>query len=216
VSLDEPYESLFYNRKRLQSVDEGYARQRHIKLLLEFMKEEHSSTWHKLDEIEEERCGQISFEHLWLLYPPKSTVFKKDGGGWRAYRIERVEVPTHSKLDALRILGYYLDFDRTGQWLVPKLEVLSIHPYSCDRPIANLEVVPDEYISRICNRNDLGRKLIERGSEYWCYKGQPVYKEYKGDAWPNISHNASISSVTWNTFHLLMLTTPLGSSESRY
>ncbi|RYP93286.1 hypothetical protein DL770_000575 [Monosporascus sp. CRB-9-2] len=183
ASINEPYELIFHNWRKIEQAGlesaERYTSD-HVKLLLDFIRKEHTFIWEKLDEIEEGNCKMVAFEHLWLIYRPGTTVFSKDEGGWRAYKVEAVEVGTRSRSDAALIHGYYLDFDRTGKWLIPQLEVLSVPSYSSERSIGNLEVVPDWYFQ---NRTGLHEKLIERGRKYWGFGGEVHYQQYNGDAW---------------------------------
>ncbi|KAI0550012.1 P-loop containing nucleoside triphosphate hydrolase protein [Xylaria curta] len=194
-TIAEPYEWLFHNRRRISQAAQQDTREhtsRHVELLLEFVKKERPSTWEKLDEIDAGNCRKIAFEDIWLLYPPGATVFAKDQGGWRAYKVERVE-SNSSSLDEMLIYCLYLDLDHTsGKCLTPKREVLTVSIYSSELPIGDLEVVPDWYFQ---DRNGLFEKLLKRGRRFWEYTRTVSHKEYSGQAWPRSSRQDSTKIV---------------------
>jgi hypothetical protein len=137
--------------------------------------------------------SEIAFDRLPSLYPPGSTVFTKDGGVWRAYRVERVErIGLGHRLGSytLEVHAFYLDFDLTGKWLVPQLELLAVPPYSSMRRIRDLELVPDWYIRK--TRPSLMGGLVERGKKFWTYRNKPVCQAYTGDAWPTTQDTVCI------------------------
>ncbi|KAI3320347.1 hypothetical protein HD806DRAFT_242322 [Xylariaceae sp. AK1471] len=187
-TIIEPYEWLFHNRKKImQAAREDTAKHTssHVDLLLEFIKKERPTTWEKLDELDLGECRKISFGDLWLIYPAGATVFAKDNGEWRAYKVERTELSCRSGTDAMLIHCLYLDLKTTGQWLTPQQEVLTVHSYSLERTIGDLEVVPDWHFG--CS--GLSEKLIEQGKKFWNCSRKVNYKEYHGHAWPRSSRN---------------------------
>ncbi|RYP15386.1 hypothetical protein DL765_005722 [Monosporascus sp. GIB2] len=193
-TIYEPYEFIFHNWSKIESlIEQDEKKERSdqpITLLLNYFKERYTITLEKLEQIKSgDCCTKIAFEDLWLIYPPGGTVFRKDDGGWRAYKVERVEAWTKGRPDDMVIYAYYLDFDRLGKWLIPHLEVLTVPYYSSIRAIGNLEIVPEWYF-RDCP--DLLQKLIKRGEEYFEYKDKVSYMEYKGDAWPLTSPMDSV------------------------
>ncbi|RYP84834.1 hypothetical protein DL769_001097 [Monosporascus sp. CRB-8-3] len=169
VSINEPYELIFHNWKKISDVGRDAAEEEtreHVKLLLNFIKNERPHTREKLKEVESRGCQTVAFDDLWLIYPPGATVFSKVEGVWRAYKVERVEVSHGSDSESMVVYGYYLDFDTKGDWLVPRLEVLLVSSFSSERGIGDLEVVPDWYFQ---TRKDFPEELIRRGKRYWGY-----------------------------------------------
>jgi len=125
---------------------------------------------------------EVAFDRLHLLYPPGSTIFTKDGGGRRAYRVERVDLSHREGFDTLEVRAFYLDFDKTGKWLVPHVELLAVPRYPSMRQIRSLDLVPDWYIRKTCH--SLTTELVERGERFWAYRNGPICRVYTGDAWP--------------------------------
>jgi hypothetical protein len=186
VSISEPYAFFFHNREEIRKSVHQAEKQTaiHINLLLDFMERKRPATWKKQDKIESGDCRKIFFEDLFLLYPRGKTVFSKDDGRWRAFKVDRVEMGMDPKSDPLRVHAFYLDFDKSGMRLVPQLETLTVCPFSFERSIADLAVIPQGYTQDLDLSCD---ELIERGKKYWEYNGQPAYREYNGDAWPTTS-----------------------------
>ncbi|RYP69002.1 hypothetical protein DL769_005389 [Monosporascus sp. CRB-8-3] len=139
------------------------------------------------EEFDIEISDEIQFKHLHHLYPPKSIVYTKDEGGWRAYKVGRVEVGARPEVDAMHVHAHYLDFDKTGERLVPHLNVLAIPPYSSVRAIGTLELLPDWYILK--TSGGLDAELMRRGKAFWDFRGPPTCREYTGDAWPTSLEN---------------------------
>ncbi|OTA88686.1 hypothetical protein M434DRAFT_14903 [Hypoxylon sp. CO27-5] len=197
LSVNEPYELLFYNRRRLLEAEpndtDGHIK-KHVQALFNFIQKKSPLAWEKLNEIEGETCYEIAFKDLWLLYPPGRTVFSSEDGAWRAYKIDRVEIYSESKSDEILIHCCFLDFDKTGKWLVPQVKVFHVPSYSSERLIKNLNVIPDWCYA------GLGEKLIERGKIYRNYGHEVFYRRYDGDAWPRTSEedpvNVMIDYVT--------------------
>ncbi|KAJ2994012.1 hypothetical protein NUW58_g1665 [Xylaria curta] len=193
--IHEPYEWIFHNWKKISqaaSEDEGKCTSLHAELLLEFIKAERPTTWGKLNEVESGECEKIAFEDLWLIYPAGVTVFAKDDGAWRAYKVERTDSNSPSSSGLMSIHCLYLDLDPTGQRLTPHREVLSIQSYTSERPIADLQVVPEWCFQ---GRNDLHDQLLKRGKSFWEHTRKVYYKEYSGDAWPRSSRKDPVSII---------------------
>ncbi|KAI0206106.1 P-loop containing nucleoside triphosphate hydrolase protein [Astrocystis sublimbata] len=194
-TIIEPYQWLFHKRERIRQVakqDPGKHTSRHAELLLDFVKAERPTTWEKLDEIEAKDCRNIAFDDIWLIYPRGATVFAKDQGGWRAYKVERTESSPGLGSDEIRIHCLFLDLDATGKWLTPKREVLTVHRYSSELPIRDIGIVPDWHFQRL---EDLTGRLMERGRLFWEYSRDVNHKTYHGQAWPRSVRQDSINII---------------------
>ncbi|KAI0890999.1 P-loop containing nucleoside triphosphate hydrolase protein [Annulohypoxylon nitens] len=191
-SINEPYELIFYNKNKISQVqreDMDCHVREHMQALFSFIQKKSPLTWEKLNEIDERRCCEIAFKDLWLLYPPGRTVFNWDDGAWRAYKVDRVEIMSESTSEKMLVHCFFLDFDKTGKWLVPQAKTFHISPYSSERPIKSLDVIPDWYYDK------LGESLIERGQLYWNYGRGVFYKRYDGDAWPRVSKEDPVNVI---------------------
>lgn len=178
-----PYVILFQNRQRIQAAASSKTDERQratLHLLLDFMKSDLPSTWQKLDEIEAGTCTHISFHDAWLLYTPGTTIFKKTTS-WRAYKVQTVEANFHPTPDPIELTSFFLDFSDCGTKMVPAKEDFSIAPYSGDRCISDLEVIP---ASHLPNRSSICDELRARGETFWQFNGSPAYRQYSGNAWP--------------------------------
>ncbi|KAI0887043.1 P-loop containing nucleoside triphosphate hydrolase protein [Annulohypoxylon maeteangense] len=190
--VDEPYKPIFYIRKKFlqgrHGAMDGHSRE-HIQPLFDFVRRKSRLVWEKLNQIDERICYDIAFKELWLLYPPGETVLNKDDGAWRAYKVDRVEINSDSSSADMTIHCWFLDFDKTGKWLVPHSKVFYVHSYSSERPIGVLDVIPEWYCE------ELGAKLVERGKKYWEYGRVVSHKRYDGDAWPRTSQEDPVNVI---------------------
>lgn len=125
--------------------------------------------------------GKLTFDHLDRHYPSGSTVYSRDDGGWRAYRVDRSERPGGPGTD-LHVHAYYLDFDESGTRLVPHSALLVAPSYPSARKVGSLELVPDWYMQE--TSRGVVDHLISRGKRFWWCGGKPKCFEYRGNAWP--------------------------------
>jgi hypothetical protein len=198
MSIRDPYIVLFQNRHRLVkaagSVD-GHGPQC-LQSLLDFLKTERPLTWAKLDELEHDRCREISYEDAWLLYSPGTIVYQKEKGHFRAYKVEWVSAQCPPEPLSLCLKVHYLHFDDTGTKLLPKTKQLSMAPYSGSRSIRDLSIVPESHFRQDKVRDE----LIDRGNQYWGFRGKPSYLEHTGAAWPTSMTNVSTSARRQSRF----------------
>ncbi|KAK4125679.1 hypothetical protein N657DRAFT_678750 [Parathielavia appendiculata] len=114
--------------------------------------------------------GKIVFDRLHLLYHAGSTIYSSDEGGWRAYRIDKVERasgPAHAAF--LHVHAFYVNFDEPGKRLVPQHQLLVVPWYSSARRIRSLDLWSDWYIHK--TYLNLPKKLFERGKHFWGLRG---------------------------------------------
>lgn len=174
ASIHEPYEMLFYNRDRIAAVGKKHTDDeigQHAQFVLSLMKNERSATWEKAVELDQDRCYSIAFEDSWLLYPPGETVFRRDPGGWRAYKVARIEVSPFPSSEPIRVYGYYLGFGKGGRSLVPRLEILEVASYPSEKTIESLDVVPQRHFERAAP--GFREMLMKRGKHYWYVSTPP-------------------------------------------
>ncbi|KAI0854552.1 P-loop containing nucleoside triphosphate hydrolase protein [Xylaria cubensis] len=193
-SLHKPYVLLFQNRQRLQEAAHQPDTQKAamLRLLLDYLREDMPRTWQKLDELETGECTHISFEDVWLLYPPGTTIYCKRSGIWQAYKVEEVIAKHLPRLNSLQIRCQYLDFDETGSALKPSLENLSMLPFAGERLISDLEIIPKSHHT---HADKIFRDLLVRGKSFWAFRGQSAYREYSGAAWPTTLRTDNVRVV---------------------
>src|SRR5215471_2301811 len=84
VTFSEPYMMLFTYRSEMNEalgkLDLPEQTKNHLRLLLQFLREEMPRTSAKLDEIKAGTCTKISFQDLWLLYLPNTPVYTSSNG----------------------------------------------------------------------------------------------------------------------------------------
>lgn len=198
--ITEPFEVIVHNKSMILQhhleLEDGDAK-KHLEWFLERLEAHQPGLWQKQDELLSGSCQQVLFKHLWLLYPPGSTVFSIDDGAWRAYVIDRSETVVRGNAALLHIHAYFLDFDETGQRLIPHRAMIEVTPYASERQVSALRWKPEWFIEQTARL--VLTKLVEQGNEYFSYGGKPSYKEYDGDAWTNTSHD--VSETTKFLFH---------------
>ncbi|ODA81303.1 hypothetical protein RJ55_04268 [Drechmeria coniospora] len=183
VNLRKPFIMLFQNRRRLmQAADQAEGEKAiHLRLLLKFLQEEMAATWTKLDEIEEGKCRRISFEDSWLLYPPGTTVYVRDAGLWRAYKVDDVWVNHLPIPGLLHMRSYYLCLDDSASRLEPVEAVQYMTPFSGERFVSDFGLIPESHVE---GRREMDDFLEARGRTFWGFHGEPAYRQYVGAAWP--------------------------------
>ncbi|KAF0638234.1 hypothetical protein FPSE5266_20257 [Fusarium pseudograminearum] len=196
--MHKPYILFYQNRQALEKGVDTYSEKGHsekaalIRMLLDFLKEDVPSTWEKLDQLDAKECFEISFQDVWLLYQPRTTVFVERSGIWEAFKVERVTAEQFPAIGTLMIHAYHLDFDDKGKGLIPAKTILTQPPFAGDRLISNLKVIPDAYLQ---GHSEIVKKLIERGKSFWSFGREPAYRQYEGDAWPKTSSGSNIKVV---------------------
>ena len=187
VTFASPYTIFFSYRKQLQQSLEGDfsdEQKQHLKMLLDFIKKERPQTSLKLTEIEEGRCHKISFDKLWLLYPPNTAVYSFKGEDER-----QLVVYSHHTNDwkgkglpkSIHLVCWEISFEQGvfkrdfDDWI--------IHPYAGEKNVSNLELVPAWFIP---NENQLRDKLIARGRRYFELNKVTSLQDYYGNRFPRV------------------------------
>ncbi|ETS84636.1 hypothetical protein PFICI_02661 [Pestalotiopsis fici W106-1] len=179
----EPYELIVYNKVRIEEhrrETTNDVAKKHLEMLLDFLNTSQLGVCQKFDEVQSHKCQNIRFKHLFLLYTPRTTVFKVDNDAWRAYVIEKSETMVGMKPTSLRIHAWFLDFNNAGDKLIPHRATFEVSQFSSERPIKHLELLPEWFIE---SQNSPRQELIDRGWKHWSYGKAPSHKEYRGTAW---------------------------------
>jgi hypothetical protein len=111
VTFSEPYMMLFTHRSEmndsLQRTDIPEETKNHVRLLLQFLREEMPTTSAKLDEIEAGTCKRITFQDLWLLYVPNTPVYISVNGEDRQMVVYSRNVPEKNLKGQWGVLSLY-------------------------------------------------------------------------------------------------------------
>jgi len=200
LALHDPLMTLFHNRKIMNRYIEkgGYASdsdnvkqaRAHTKLILDFMRKELDQS-RVLDDLESEQpSGLIEFSNIWLLYPPGTVVYTKEGGEYEAYVVDSVEgvrkslryrsgSHTYSRIE---LTCWSVNYD--GEVFGRVWSTHEIFPFMGTKEIASLDLVPEKFLTDVAN---IQSTLRARGEQFFGLQGQN-YREYTGEVW---SQNAS-------------------------
>ncbi|KAK8043659.1 P-loop containing nucleoside triphosphate hydrolase protein [Apiospora rasikravindrae] len=192
----EPYELIFYNKTRIKqgkTEDLGHGNwQKHLTFLVEQLEAESPKAWTILEAIEARRRKTITFDTVPLLYRPGAVVLRDQHGAWRAYVVERCEHRTSANIESMLIHARFLDFDKTGKYLVPYTRVFELTKFDSELPITSLELLPQEVFDQ---KPDLIDSIRERGAEYFKYGARAWYRDYHGGKWPRPSRKAPLRVI---------------------
>ena len=188
VTFSEPYMMLYTHRaemnQALEKTDIPEATKNHVRLLLQFLRDEMPRTSAKLDEIEAGTCKKISFQDLWLLYPPNTPVYTSANGEDRQMVVYSRNVPEKNLKGQWGVLSLYC-------WsAIYKSETLSrdfypwvVQPFTGEKLIEHLDLVPVQYLP---NREQVSARLIARGHKYYELNHAAVLQDYHGDKFPRV------------------------------
>lgn len=193
----EPYELIFHNKTRIEEkapqLGTGNC-QRHLSFLVEYLEEEEKPrAWGRIEAIEARRCKTITFDTVLLLYRRGDTALQNVDGTWRAYVIERHEYKTSTNDEAILIHAWFLDFDKTGNSLVPLATVFELPKFDSEQLITSLELIPQRFLDRV---SDLMTNIRERGVAYYKYGSDVHYRLYHGSEWPRPSQKVRYSRIS--------------------
>ena len=185
VTFMAPFMMFFAYRKQLQqSVRDDFPEdaKQHVKMLLNYMKKEHPLTSAKLTEIEEGRSKKISFDKLWLLYPPKPAVYLCKGSDDRQIVVYSREVSNCNSggpNKSIKLICWEITFE---QGIFKRdFTDYSIEPYTGEKNISNLELIPIQYMK---DEQLLHDELVARGRRYKELNSGTSPQDYHGDKFP--------------------------------
>lgn len=176
----------------------------HAELLQEVLVKEFKSMIDVAQDMKSKRV--MTYEHLWTLFQPGSTIFTRQDGQETAMTL----IESRYGVDAKSVPCYwltckYVDWDG-ARFGTNKLN-LSIAIYSGTRSIGALRVYPIEYHQEA---TALRERLIARGTKAEELAG-PNYRAYQGVAWRqgqfgtkdkyNVKGRIVIDTYGWNRFN---------------
>ena len=195
VAIPNPYMIFFTYRKQLvQSLRGDFPddAKTHVKMLLGFLKTEHPVTSAKLTEIEEGRCKKISFDKLWLLYPPNTPVYSCKGADVRqivVYSRDARTWNTQGPNGSMKLWCWEITFEQ-GVFKRDFTE-WTLEPYAGEKNVSNLELVPVQYMR---NEKELHDKLVTRGQRYFELNKVTSLQDYYGIEFPRVYKDVSTAS----------------------
>lgn len=176
----------------------------HASLLQEVLMREFKTL---LDTSQDMKSKQVmTYDYLWTLFQPGSTVFTRSDGQECAYTLLETKYGADSKgVPCFWMTCRYVDWDGV-KFGTQKIN-LSIPIYQGTRPINQLRAYPIEYHT---DTDGLKARLIERGEKAESLAG-PQYKAYSGIGWRmgafgtkdkhNVKGRIIIDTYGWNRFN---------------
>lgn len=148
----------------------------------------------------------MTYEYLWTLFQPGSTVFSRQDGQETALTLTDSRYGQHSKgVPCLWLTCKYVDWD--GAKFGSNKISLTVPAYTGTRSIGSLKVYPIEYHHE---GEAVRTRLIERGAQAEALAG-PNYRAYQGVAWRlgsfgtkdkyNVKGRIVIDTYGWNRFN---------------
>ncbi len=120
-----------------------------------------------------------TYDLLWLYYKPGSVVYEEVDNEMIPYVISsvaRLTLGDGSSHDVYSIS--YWNIAPQGCWLQRRMRNIQIEPWSGERDIANLELIPARFMD---GGEDAARqKQIALGQRFWELAKTPSYREYSG------------------------------------
>jgi hypothetical protein len=193
VTFSEPYMMLFTYRSQMNDSllreDITEEAKNHVRLLLQFLREELPRTSAKLDEIEAGTCKKIGFQDLWLLYVPNTPVFIAVNNEDREMVIYSRNVPEKNVKGQWGVLSLYCwSAKYQGNHLTRDFYPWVIQPYTGEKAIRHLDLVPMQYFP---NQAAVRERLISRGNRYFELNQGAVLQDYHGDKFPRVFKDVS-------------------------
>jgi hypothetical protein len=188
VTFSEPYMMLFTHRSEmndsLQRTDIPEETKNHVRLLLQFLREEMPTTSAKLDEIEAGTCKKITFQDLWLLYVPNTPVYISVHGEDRQMVVYSRNVPEKNLKGQWGVLSLYCWSSKyEGGKLRRDFCPWVIQPFSGEKALHHLDLVPMKYLR---NQETVRARLIARGNQYYQLNQGPALQDYYGNKFPRV------------------------------
>ncbi|ETS86225.1 hypothetical protein PFICI_00053 [Pestalotiopsis fici W106-1] len=196
VQIESPYRSLFFYREELEETgvkrfeeNDDQESLAHLKLLLSWI-----DTHFETERASYKRCIKgspkaISYDHLWTIFRPGTTVYSEILQQPRAFRVVNLSYDT-GELASLVLQVSFVDFD--GERVGSRKSSLCIPKYSGVQDIEDLPAMPLDFIE---NANEVRDALMERGKKFEGYVGQH-YLQYDGIAVKRIQDGYARFNVT--------------------
>lgn len=183
IEVDEPFSVLIHFEQELADFREKFApsnlnqetelceREKdtyeHLGVLHKFLHERHDAAIR--DELQRHERGYATYEMLWLLYKPGTTVYGdfQLEGKYSAYVVQSVSGGViHGRAVQYDLTLWFLDYD--GNYMGRRMKSRFQQPFSGEKEITKLECVPLKFWKADEKRPyDLERHLVQRGKMFF-------------------------------------------------
>jgi hypothetical protein len=181
IKIKEPFQELYHSHQELvhlfQKQNEKTEEQEHLALLPELINELFGPTVVKVTGMLTEAL--MTFESLWILFPPDVLVYCPLRNQDRLYEITKTSYekpPVPSGIPWFQITARYFQFD--GVKFGSRKQTFRIWEFSGKVPISTLGAYPVEFNGD----QSLQARLVERGRLLLNFQ-DICYREYVGLAW---------------------------------
>ncbi|KXT16696.1 hypothetical protein AC579_5228 [Pseudocercospora musae] len=148
----------------------------HARLLHSLLVQEFSDVEKSIEDMLQN--GVITYEHLWVLFQPGTTVYAKLDNQDRAFRLQSTKYGVdRDQNSCFWLLCTYVDYD--GQRFGTLAHNINVHKFDGTASIRTLSAYPMEFHDE---RGDIEAKMIERGQKVEELAGMH-YRSYNGMGW---------------------------------
>ena len=140
---------------------------------------------HKLVEIQQKRCKNVSFGELTMLYVPNTTIYTVENGELRAFvivELSGMERQSFESYNALHMRAWSIDHN--GLKVARRYCDLTVTQFTGQRAIKDLRYIPGGYLP---NESEQRRTLTARGRLWWM-KSSGVHHVVVGSNRSQVSH----------------------------
>lgn len=195
VTFAEPYMMLFTYRSELNDSlrrkDIPEETKSHVRLLLQFLREELPRTSAKLDEIGAGTCKKITFQDLWLLYVPNTPVYTAVNNEDRQMVVYSRNVPEKNLKGQWGVLSLYCwSAKYQGDRLIRDFYPWVIQPFTGEKALHNLDLIPMQHLP---DQATVRERLISRGNRYFELNQGAVLQDYHGSKFPRVFKDVSVA-----------------------
>ncbi|KAF2768952.1 P-loop containing nucleoside triphosphate hydrolase protein [Teratosphaeria nubilosa] len=203
-----------HQRADAEAASDNEIRIKHAELLHDLLTKEFKETIEASTDLIGQ--GVMTYEHLWTLFQPGSSVYSKQQGQDRIFRMHSSKYGTDRNGNPVYWLTcQYVDYDGT-RWGTQKLN-MSISSFEGTRPITNLPTLPLDFHQ---DKAGVIARLTERGGKVEKLAGSH-YRAYNGIGWRlnnmggkdkyTIKGRVVLDTYGWNRFNpnMSIFVTPL-------
>ena len=199
VELWSPYDVLWLHFDRFKeylndphTCDSENPGKKQLRQLLDFVEDRH--TKEVADERLRHKEGRCTYDMLWLLYEPGSTVYAESDGRLSAYVVSEVRHDPRKKIEGgnktlkgYEVTMWSLDFD--GNFVGRRAREKFIPPFGGERKITDLNIIPCYYKDEEDGHKTRNALIRDGKKWYKLLRGEQVY--YTGHLLDNRNREVS-------------------------